>query len=558
MTTTLVELTEAQQDFEWYPTTDEMIGAVVKDLKRRAAEDHYYDRKEKPRIGSVLDIGAGDGRVLKALAEKCDCSNLYAIEKATPLIEQMPANIAIVGTDFEGQTLIDKDVGVIFCNPPYSRYEDWAVKIIKEGLCERMYLILPQRWSSSARIKAALETRETEAKVIWSGDFTHAERQARAVVDIVCIPMMVKEDGYNSDKKKDPFDAWFHETFPEVEALNHFKDEDRKQDEPHIDHALLKGYNLVERLAELYGKELKSMLASYRALCSIDPALLATVGVKAAEVKDGLHKKISGLKNKYWQELFDHLDKITARLASNSRKAIVDKMGSAVHVDFTADNAYAVVIWVLKNANEYIDSQVVALFKDLSRPENVKNYKSNQRTWDAEQWRYLNNERWNDSKREVPSRYKLEYRIVTRKYNAIGGNGHSYEWDYQGGLHKDCHDMLGDICTIANNLGFPCDYSGRVRHWTSGGAQEFYLDNGETLMRVRAFMNGNIHIQFNQDFIKALNIEASRLLGWIKSPKEACDEMGVDMVTAQRHFGVNRIFAPSECRLLTAGAEEKE
>ena len=554
MTAALVELIETQQDFEWYPTTDEMIGAIVKDLKCQVKSYSRPDEDGKPSIDSVLDIGAGDGRVLKALSEACNCSNLYAIEKAAPLIDRMPANIAIVGTDFEGQTLIDKDVSVIFCNPPYSRFEDWAVKIIKEGLCEQMYLILPRRWASSERIKAALEARETEAKTIWSGDFSHAERQARAVVDIIHISMSGEDEWGRSGKKKDPFDAWFHETFPEVEALNHFgKEDEEKHNEPRINTDLLKGYNLVDRLADLYGEELKNMLASYRALCSIDPALLATVGVKAPEVKDGLQKKISGLKNKYWQELFDHLDKITARLASNSRKAIVEKMGTAVHVDFTADNAYAVVLWVLKNANKYIDSQVVALFKDMSRPENVTNYKSNQKTWDAEQWRYLNSY-WKHEHncKEPPSRYVLEYRIIVQKYRAIDTDGKfGSSWDYEGGLHKDCHALLGDIMTIANNLGFPCRYI--RRQWTSGSPQEYYLDNGEVLMRVRAFLNGNIHIQFNQDFIKALNIEASRLLGWIKSPKEACEEMNVDLVTAQRHWNVNRIFSPSECRLLTDG-----
>lgn len=547
-------LREAGADFEFYPTTDEMIQVVIKHLTKTHRPWNRDD--EKMSLGALLDIGAGDGRVLKAFAEACYCSGLYAIEKSAPLIEQMPANIAIVGTDFETQTLIDKDVDIIFCNPPYSKYEEWVVKIIKEGLCNEVYLILPRRWKQSKPIKAALESREAKAKTLWSGDFATAERKARAVVDILCVTLCEREyDGDTRPHKKDPFDTWFHETFPEIEAIDQCKgtdEEERHWEKPRISADLLVGYNLVDRLVELYLNEMKSKHASYRALCSIDPGLLAEVGVKVAEVKEGLRKKISGLKNKYWQELFDHLDKITKRLCTRSRAAIVQKMGSAVNVDFTVDNAYAVVLWVLKNANEYIDSQVVDLFKDLSRPENITNYKSNQKTWDAERWRYLQNPDWNHGKQETPSRYMLEYRIITQKWHAIR-NGDESSWDYENNLSETCHDFLGDIVTVANNLGFPCSDTSRSRFWSSGSPMEFYLDNDEVLMRVKAHMNGNLHIQFNQDFIKALNVEASRLLGWIRSPKEAVEEMGIDFVTAERAFQSNRIFAPSECKLLTAG-----
>jgi len=537
------------QDFEWYPTTDEMITAVVRHIGKR---DRFGRPGEKPNLSSVLDIGAGDGRVLTALAEACSVSDLYAIEKAAPLLENMPANIAVVGTDFHYQTLIDKDVDVIFCNPPYSEYEDWAVKIIKEGLCNDAYLILPQRWAESPRIKLALESRSLKAKTIWHGDFTHAERQARAVVDIVHVSMRQEgNDRYRRDEKKDPFETWFHETFPQVEVIDTLKDETAPDK---ISNDLLTGCNLVDRLAELYQEEMKKMHASYRALCQIDPALLKTVGVEVAEVKKGLRQKIAGMKNLYWQELFNHLDKINKRLTCASREVILKKMASAVHVDFTAENAYAVVLWVLKNANLYINSQLVDLFKKLSGPENIRNYKSNQKTWDRNGWRY--NSYYN---REPPhTHYMLEYRIITQQHLGIKRTSKKREYisdnDYPNGLYRDCHDTLNDIITVANNLGFSCYDSSMGHGWDSGSPELFYLSGSEEiLMRAKAFCNGNLHIQFHQGFIKALNVEASRLLGWIKSPREACEEMDIDFETAEKHFNTNRIFAPSECKLLTAG-----
>ncbi|KKN25370.1 hypothetical protein LCGC14_0885300 [marine sediment metagenome] len=157
-------LKENGEDFEFYPTTDDMIRAVF------AAAGSF---------GSMLDIGAGDGRVLekihklkisRAKKDKYDffgSLDKYAIEKSLVLIENMPPDISIVGTDFLLQALIDKKVDLVFCNPPYSQYEAWAVKIIKEANAKTVFLIIPDRWKDSKLIKRALEQRNASGRVVW-------------------------------------------------------------------------------------------------------------------------------------------------------------------------------------------------------------------------------------------------------------------------------------------------------------------------------------------------------------------------------------------------------
>jgi len=44
-------------------------------------------------------------------------------------------------------------------------------------------------------------------------------------------------------------------------------------------------------------------------------------------------------------------------------------------------------------------------------------------------------------------------------------------------------------------------------------------------MEVRAYMNGNLHIKFNQAFMLALNVEIGRLQGWIHNAQHAAEEM---------------------------------
>ena len=59
------------------------------------------------------------------------------------------------------------------------------------------------------------------------------------------------------------------------------------------------------------------------------------------------------------------------------------------------------------------------------------------------------------------------------------------------------------------------------------------------LAKVRAFKNGNIHFSLNQKFLCRLNVEFGRLMGWVKSAKEAADEMDIAVEDALDSFNAN-------------------
>lgn len=59
--------------------------------------------------GSVLDIGAGNGKVLDTFAKRGG-GPLYAIEKSPILQQALPPEVFIVGADFAEQTLHSKPV----------------------------------------------------------------------------------------------------------------------------------------------------------------------------------------------------------------------------------------------------------------------------------------------------------------------------------------------------------------------------------------------------------------------------------------------------------------
>ena len=535
--TLVKKLKEEKQDFEWYPTTRRMITTVFGDINRRYHRGSF----------SFLDIGAGDGRVFQYIDEAqgddpAKISHRYAIEKSRLLIEAMPADVCIVGTEFHEQSLIDKKVDVLFCNPPYSEYEAWTAKIIREANACHIYLIIPSRWTESAEITDAIKRRDTEAQILCSTDFSDAPRKARARVDILHLDLRDKTGYYSQQHslKVDPFDLWFTEQFP-VE-IGHAKEDGEPEPTTRTDKfkALVHGKNQVQSLVQLYREDLDLLLSNYKAVGTLDPDILQEIGVSVDGLKLALKQKIEGLKHLYWQELFEKMHELTSRLTTSTREKMIIRLNSHMHVDFTETNIYAVVIWALKNVNQYIESQLLEVYMDMTSDANAQNYKSNTHmTRDG--WRYCQTEDyW-----KIHHHYSLDYRLVLSGYSAIGTPDGFGQYEYPNNLHKSQHDRINDILTVANNLGFPAIGAGTTdREWETNTQEKFsYTAKGgavKTFCEIRAFKNGNIHIKACQEFIRALNIEAARLNGWIKSPSDAAREMqDMTLTNAQRYYSCN-------------------
>ena len=487
----------------------------------------------------VLDCGAGDGRALEALTD----GPRYAIEKSRPLLQAMHRNIYIVGTDFHQNTLIDKKVTVIFTNPPYSEFIGWMEKIIREGNAKHLYFVVPQRWQDSPEVKAAIEARKAEVHILDETDFIGAERQARAKVHILRIDLCTSYRGYRYDEQKvDAFSLWFQSHFHiEINKSETSKwDLDRQRKSrvaENLENALVEGGDVVSALESLYQRDLSHLIKNYQSLADIDPELLRELDVNLDGVRAALKEKIEGLKNSYWLELFTNLNKITERLCTSSRRQMLDKLTEHTHIDFTTSNARAVLVWVIKNANSYFDDQLIELVKQTTEKGTISLYKSNQRTFGDEQWRYCRSP-------EGLDRYSLDYRIVLHR---VGGIKTGYSWETaQKALEQRAADYINDILTVANNLRFDTTHQARADRyeWESNKAITFHYRDHATgeypeLMSVRAFLNGNLHIKFNQAFIARLNIEFGRLMGWLKSSKDAIDELGVSADQARDGFASN-------------------
>ena len=540
MTTALiVKNKEAGQDFEWYPTTYKMLSYIDDNI---LASFHTYNHKHEAH--SVLDIGAGDGRAAQKLAHGGD---MYAVEKSIVLLDAMPRDIFIVGTDFHQTTFIDKKVDIIFCNPPYSEFEAWASRIISEANCKMLYFILPDRWSNSWTIKNALKEREATAKIIGHDSFIHSDRPARSIVDIIAI----KLQGENERRSKtDPFEIWFDKRFSfsadQEKPSDYAKEKSQESSlKNKIKGAIVAGNSLIPALVELYNNELLHLQSNYTAVTKLDADILEELNISVSGLREALKQRIKNLKSKYWHEFFSNYGSINSRLTNASREKMLNKLNQHLSVDFTEGNCLAISIWAIKNANRYYDDQLVSFVESMVTEANIKLYKSNKRTFNNDEWRY-------SARPKGLSKYALELRIILHRFGGIQGKD---EWScyYEHGLHRDDHKFIQDLLTIANNLGFPCLDNPMWHEWSSGKKILFTGSSGK-VAEIKAFKNGNIHIKFNQKLIKKLNIEFGRLNGWLKDPIQASEELNIGVKEAQEFFNTNKqLTAKDDLPMITGG-----
>ncbi|HAS6026887.1 class I SAM-dependent methyltransferase [Vibrio vulnificus] len=548
-TTSLVkQLKKGNEDFEFYPSTQEQIQAIIDDVNL-LLESHTFSKTSKEQL-RIVDIGAGDGRVLNWLGEALANNpnetlfpQLFAIEKATLHTQSYrEKGITLLGTDFYETNFISKQADIAFCNPPYEDFSRWLQLLIAQLNFSLLYVIVPERWENDPAIKAALETRKvTSTKVIAKSDFTDAERKARGKVHIVRFAFndfeadIIKAAKINGIKNRlneygeyqpliglnvtCPFQQ-FIETelnlkksystttneFSEYCEQERLRKELKSQDSTSF--AIVKSRGVLWALLDNYERDMSNVLRQYKALAEIEPELLQELGVEYSSIQAGVKDKLFGYRSVYWTLLFDELDTLAERLTQKNKMELLNTL-KANSLDFTYLNAVYIINYAVSLANELVESSITDVYKALTSEESISRYyKSNERMYN-DQWRH------NQTNQHASKRYVLDYRFVS---------SHDANFD-RDGLSANARAFCNDLIVIFGLLG----YSGienSVTYDSLSAGQLLKIHGLEPcgkridLIHIRFFLNGNRHIKFDQGAMLRLNVTASRLLGWVRSKAE--------------------------------------
>jgi hypothetical protein len=563
MTTTkkIRVLSQNKEDFEWYPTTDEILSAMNKDLhlmftKRNLSEssrhwkEQYFDHswtnsKETGkdrytyRIRTFLDVGAGDGRVfnaIKGVNGDIKTDKLYGIEIAQSQADDLISrDVFIIGRDFFKTTLIDKRYSLIFSNPPFSIFVPWVQKLLEEANFGIMYLVLPLRWENSIANHPDLKTYEVTK--VGEFDFSHADRAARGRVNLIRFtpkPVQVKDYyhgnhignqiEYGKEDDPDSFERWMDT------HIGRFAEEDNELEE---EKELKLENGTVEDLLESYDFEMASLLEAFKALGKMPYRVIDALGMNRKSVLEIIKENIGSLKNRYWKFAFNRISAINSRLTHDTRNKMLNQMEEFNTLDFNEDNLYSIIVWVIKHFNEYSIEQILKVFDSLTREDYIKAYKSNIH-WTEDNWRY--------TKKGKPEKYKLDYRLVTHCYKT---------YSYEG-----C--IVDDLIAICRSLGYFIPEGKLLDFRTIGIEQQFYTVEGNLAFTVRLYKNSNAHLKVNPDLMMKFNIEVAKLRKWINKHQDIEDEFDVSEEEAIRLWKEQGLLQIGKEDLKLLGYTEKE
>ena len=294
-----------------------------------------------------------------------------------------------------------------------------------------------------------------------------------------------------------------------------------------------------------YEQELDHLYSNYRSILSLDANLIHQLGLDLEKIKVNLRGHIHGLKHKYWEMFFNVYDVIYQYCTAETLDILKRKLSQQTSIEFNKENIYAMTTLILRYAEMYKEQQLINWFYRLSESDNVKLYKSNQRVFKDEDWRYIRQN--SDNHDNKPSHYQLDYRIVTRYLGRIDG------WFNQ----REVANHLNDLTVIARTLRMNAENQVTIddaEKMQYGQRYPLYFtdQSGEkqVLAEVKFFKNGNAHLFLNQDFTLRLNVEVGRLLGWVKTKEQASEEMGYPLEEVEKSFGASQNLLMTANKLL--------
>jgi hypothetical protein len=527
-------LKEANEDFEWYPTTPEIMAAMKKDiwgyLKKHKADyaagwrhkkedvkiDTTYDYSSKEEkkneslyISSFLDIGAGDGRVL----DYFEANKKYGIEIATVQADDLiRKGVFLIGRNYWDVSLIEQQYSLIYSNPPFSCFERWVNKILAECNFRLLYLVIPVRWKNQKEITKELE--RYEVTVVGEFDFSNADREARGKVNLVRVNAKWEKDKLEKDTHQETvenaFERWVHDYITDFSNMPNSNYE-YERFEGNEENALKLKLTPIDQLVEDYENEKETLRQAFSVIGKLPQDVIKMLGQDKASMIEIIRKSIEGLKSKYWRAAFNKLKPVQTRMTIKTRDRIFEQIGEFKTLDFNADNIYSIIIWIINNCNIGILDQIGEVFDAMTCKEYIEGYKSN-RHWAKSDWRHTMVD-WKYEK--LPPRWKLglDYRIVVSTY---------FRYSY------DKYSVIDDFIVICRNLGFPIAIHCQPDYTLHSVEQKFITEDGELAFTMRYYTgNKNAHLKINKKLLMKFNIEVAKIRKWMSDPDDVAEEFNV-------------------------------
>ena len=579
---TVQNLKSNNQDFEFYPTTKEILDVICKDMlntfvatsrkkyfKSDDIENGFFLERCRESHIKILDIGAGNGDSLNYLAKFMNgikfsdifyhSNNLeteydkrtsspkvtkYAIEKSSIMSQPYKHNkINFVGADYDEVNINQKKYDVIFCNPPYSNYKTWMIKTLNSAYGNPIiYFVIPSNWKNDTILIEEINKKfkdKIKLNVINNFDFSNGSRAARVNVDVVKIDVIEELNG-----SIDFIKALFEKNkFSNNNDKNILLENENNYTENELINTNQKDY--ASFLVEEYNKEIDTLYTSINSLSLVPIEHLTKLfNFDYKSIVENYNNLINEIKHNYWKKIIHKTSVVEKKLIKKYRDSVINEIIDT-SLDFTLSNIYSIIARLLYLVNENMNEQILIVYNDLIKNSPTEKYKSNHKFF-VEQ------------KTELKDEFvKLTQRIILEMgYFSNGALDSNYKGELSGKLTPNAANKILDLIIVIESLGYKIGFNPFNNEWKRGkitkiNGVSLTNNNDIEIMEVKVFQNGNIHIKLNKKILEKLNIIKGLLDGWITNVNEITDEFDVDENTAIEMINIkNNGFVSNNLLLL--------
>lgn len=489
-------LKENSEDFEFYPTTNKILERVIRSASFKKAS-------------SVLDIGCGNGKALDYFQKSNNKLKLFGIEKSQTLIQNLVnPNILILGNDFRECMLLDKKVDLIFCNPPYKEFKEWVIKILRYSVANSVIFVVPKRWENDIEIQQEIKSNWIKSSLGFFDFLESEDRKARAQVEVICFDRIYIADSVFIRELENSFGLG--KLISDLEKKDCFRELGQSIEKDSQSKQIVGAKDMILYLLNRFEAEQKETFDSLMALAKVDYSILQRLSIRKTNLLEAIEYELFGLKRKYWREAIDRISEISKRLTHEQKEDLFQTLSDR-GAEFTKSNILGVILFAINVAKKCEQSNIVAYWELLANRDFLIQYKSNIKAF-GDSHRY--------EKPENYHRGKLDYRIVVP-------NAGKFWFDK---YLRECK-AINNLQVIANSLGF----DGELKILSKNNdlqdrdlamivlpvGENFVYIGDKKIARVKVFLNSNIHIFFDQDFLAKLNLSVFSHLGWIKNKQDA-------------------------------------
>ena len=547
MKTLINELKDNGEDFEFYPTPKDVMHKIASDANRMLSKIEPVN----PEQVTILDPCCGDGRAVAALTEALSYKSSdwgsfrYNAEIKTLGIEcsailhnrvrngDLPVKVNLIGTDAFQTELALTGADVVLVNPPYSEAVAWMGHILTHVTNGVVYFVVPQgKWQHVVDAHAATFDHET----IHTFDFREAERAARVTVDVVRMVCTKKRDEMISDSFGF---QWPDDNEQSVDDLGMQADEEKV-----MQYAIDTGRPLTEALEHGYIQRQQSVSSAFHAIADIDGRVFRALGITRSEIVGQFIKEQKRLRRDYWRRFLDHFEPVSKRIISKYREDWAERM-MLESAPFTVANMEMIAGNIIEDVIDIRDKQVAWMFDELTGDKGWKTYKSTARMMDGDM-RAMRSFRYEAKERGWC--WHLDYRIVAGFFN-------SQACAYKSVVGWDTERKFNDFNTVIRSLGYKVEpfvvdnRDIRLRTWEQvwGKTPD---DEDVMLYEFKVFKNGSVHMRFDVDVMRKINVIASRYKGWVHTPAEYAEETG------DKNPEVVKLFGPEMDYSLFGGVKQ--